>query len=712
MDLRLQLDQLAPQGPQLAAAGDQAGGGVTRSDRQRAVSGQKLAAERDIVLWRLGGVGQGQGLGQRLHDPGLPQEPPGQARVCRLGLDELVGPAHNARPSLETGRQGLGGRLSVQPDESHPAHKTPGVLAQIVPQVLGRRNHHVLGLLAEGHLDQHRRLNAHLEQVGHQSAGRPKRARVFSAGLVEHFFDARAEPLVPLLQLLQHGDPLGKPAAALLVLGQLGLPLGLLPAQLAQAGQGGGMLLLPPIDLGRQLFPLPLELDQLALDDRQLPIQLVELLAVAIAGCQGRRRLAFPTADLAGQRGDRAHLLQVACAALLVFAAKLIEPGDQLGHAALAFGQRAGDLAMPVDRRLDRVACLVELLRQVAGADAHRRQLLAMPGNLLLQVAAVRPLVLDGRFCSGDPLAVGGQAGFGLPDGLVELAQLGLGHEPPGLQRFGLGDRRVPLVGEVAGLALQAGKLPAQPLPVDQAHLGAKLLQTVAVFLVPPRLAGLLPHAPQPAFDLFDNVRQPQQVLLDPLQSPQGLDLLGLETADAGRFLEDHAPILGGRLEQDVDLPLLDDAVGLRAQAGARQEVADVAQAARLPVDKVLPLPAAVDAAGDVDFGGVDSQPAAGIIDRQGDLGRVHRPPCARAVEDDVGHLLAPQALDALLAEHPLDGVDDVRFAGAVRADDYRNSGGELESRAVRKTLETDEFEGLEHGRLDRRKNKLTEFRL
>ena len=66
--------------------------------------------------------------------------------------------------------------------------------------------------------------------------------------------------------------------------------------------------------------------------------------------------------------------------------------------------------------------------------------------------------------------------------------------------------------------------------------------------------------------------------------------------------------VLGRRLQEHVDLALLDDAVGLRAQAGAGEQVADVAEPAGMAVDQVLALAAAVDAAGDVDLGRVDRQ--------------------------------------------------------------------------------------------------------
>ena len=74
-------------------------------------------------------------------------------------------------------------------------------------------------------------------------------------------------------------------------------------------------------------------------------------------------------------------------------------------------------------------------------------------------------------------------------------------------------------------------------------------------------------------------------------------------------------------------------------------------------------------------------------------------PAAARAVEDHVGHLAAAEALDALLAQHPLDGVDDVRLARAVRPHHHRDARRKLEPGAVGEALETDDFEGLEHGR-------------
>jgi hypothetical protein len=54
-----------------------------------------------------------------------------------------------------------------------------------------------------------------------------------------------------------------------------------------------------------------------------------------------------------------------------------------------------------------------------------------------------------------------------------------------------------------------------------------------------------------------------------------------------------------------------------------------------------------------------------------------------------VGHLAAAQGLGRLLAEHPADGVRDVRFAATVRADNRRDAGLKIQRGFVRKGLKT-----------------------
>ncbi len=116
-------------------------------------------------------------------------------------------------------------------------------------------------------------------------------------------------------------------------------------------------------------------------------------------------------------------------------------------------------------------------------------------------------------------------------------------------------------------------------------------------------------------------------------------------------------------------------------------------------VDEVLALAAAVNAAADLHLVGLGGQRAAAVVKGHGDFGHAEAAPGRRAVEDDVGHLAAAQALGALLAQHPAHGIDHVALARAVGADDAGDSGREVELGFVRERFEADQFQALEHGR-------------
>ena len=66
------------------------------------------------------------------------------------------------------------------------------------------------------------------------------------------------------------------------------------------------------------------------------------------------------------------------------------------------------------------------------------------------------------------------------------------------------------------------------------------------------------------------------------------------------------------------------------------------------------------------------------------------------AAEDDVLHLVAAQALGALLAKHPGDGVGDVALAAAVGADDGGDATVEGQLGAIGEGLESGDFEAFE----------------
>jgi len=77
--------------------------------------------------------------------------------------------------------------------------------------------------------------------------------------------------------------------------------------------------------------------------------------------------------------------------------------------------------------------------------------------------------------------------------------------------------------------------------------------------------------------------------LIDALQFSLRLDLLRLEAADAGGFLEDHAAVFVGGLQQDIDLALGDDAQVVVAGAGAEEKVLDVLSRAIWPLMRYSP---------------------------------------------------------------------------------------------------------------------------
>src|SRR2546422_2317911 len=70
------------------------------------------------------------------------------------------------------------------------------------------------------------------------------------------------------------------------------------------------------------------------------------------------------------------------------------------------------------------------------------------------------------------------------------------------------------------------------------------------------------------------------------------------------------------------------------------------------------------------------------------------RRPLSRAVEDAVGHALGPQGLVALLAQHPGNSVDDVRFAATVGSNDAGNpAAAEGDLRLLAERLKAHQFD-------------------
>ena len=92
---------------------------------------------------------------------------------------------------------------------------------------------------------------------------------------------------------------------------------------------------------------------------------------------------------------------------------------------------------------------------------------------------------------------------------------------------------------------------------------------------------------------------------------------------------------------------------------------------------------------------------AVGIVEQEADLGDVARGPLAGAGEDDVVHPRAAHRLERALAHHPAQGLDEVRLAAAVRADDAGQARLDLELGGVAEALEAGQAQALEFHRGD-----------
>ena len=162
------------------------------------------------------------------------------------------------------------------------------------------------------------------------------------------------------------------------------------------------------------------------------------------------------------------------------------------------------------------------------------------------------------------------------------------------------------------------------------------------------------------ARDLTDDVCEPLTVLLGPLESADRLSAAAAKPGDACGLFEDRAAVPPRGDEERVDAALFDDAVCLGGRPGAGEEFADVAEPRGLAVDEIFALAVTVDPPRDLDGVALHRQCAARVVEAERHLGHVEWLAGGGPGEDDVGHLLAAEAPDRLLAKHPLDGVDDV----------------------------------------------------
>ncbi len=156
------------------------------------------------------------------------------------------------------------------------------------------------------------------------------------------------------------------------------------------------------------------------------------------------------------------------------------------------------------------------------------------------------------------------------------------------------------------------------------------------------------------------------------------------------------AAVLRPRAEDLADAALLDDGVAFRPEARAHEQVLNVAQAGQAAVDQVLAFARPVQAPGDGDFARLVGR-VLRVVHGHGDQGHAGGLAIARSGEDHVFHSRPTQALCGLFAQHPTDGVAQVRLAAAVRTHNRRDSAAvEPEFGAIAKRFKTMQLEPLQ----------------
>ena len=179
--------------------------------------------------------------------------------------------------------------------------------------------------------------------------------------------------------------------------------------------------------------------------------------------------------------------------------------------------------------------------------------------------------------------------------------------------------------------------------------------------------------------DLDEQVVEPFEVRVRVGEFAQRTLLAFAVFEDAGRLLDERA--VPGRIgpENLVEPSLADDHVHLLAKTGIGEQFLDIEQTTWRAVDCVFGAAVAEDRARDRDFRIVDVERVVGVVDGEAHLCAAERGAGGRAREDHILHRCAPEVAGTLLAHHPGERVDDVRLAGAVRADHGGDAGLETQ---------------------------------
>ena len=192
---------------------------------------------------------------------------------------------------------------------------------------------------------------------------------------------------------------------------------------------------------------------------------------------------------------------------------------------------------------------------------------------------------------------------------------------------------------------------------------------------------------------LRHDVVHPDEILLHAFQLAVRRFPSVLILGDAGRLLEQATPFIGLVAENGLHHLQLDHRIRVGPHTGVHEQVQNILQPARHLIQEVLAFTGSVHAAAHGDLAVFGRQNPLGVLDDERRLGHAQGFPCLCAVEDDVFHFVAAQRAIPLLAQHPANGIDDIRLAAAVRAHDRGDPAVESKAHLVRERLEADNFQ-------------------
>ena len=286
-------------------------------------------------------------------------------------------------------------------------------------------------------------------------------------------------------------------------------------------------------------------------------------------------------------------------------------------------------------RSLDRAGQCRQNLRQTGGLlgqplDGGRRVRLRANRRVQVRLKFQQP-DFGGSFLPSGTVGFLGQA-FGL-DAAALQAACGLGSRLPrdGQCGFGFGQRgggRGGFFGRIGGglrgldtACLRRRFLRARGGQPDGQVLRLRAPDQAGDVAVTRCLAGLLAHRLLGSVELRAQILGARQVGLGGAQLQLGLVAAGVQAGDAGGLLEHLAALLRPRVHQGGDAALADHAAGARAAGQVRVERLHVAGAVLAAVDAERGAGAALDAAGDLQFGLGLERCGQRAVQGDGDLG-------------------------------------------------------------------------------------------